>query len=472
MAIDRGYGQLQKQEQRISTSIIQGLNMLSLPAQAMYSYLVELSMVNPMLEIPEAPAMDRYEDILDKSGEELASMEFSRLGSGRDPAYYDALPAEQGDGRDEDFDPYYSRGVAFEADALIGSLKLQLSLCRLSPAERAIGLEIIGNLDDSGYFIGNLDTICLLYCQSRDVGKKVLSIVQGFQPRGIAAANVYEALCLQVEDSFPYASLAKRIIRENLRAVCDSSPAECARLYGVSADCITQTFDYIRSLEPRPGNCDERPLQINYILPDIIVRREGEELQIYLSGESENPLRINGYYLELLDRPELGEDERLYLRQSLNTARSLIHSVDIRRQTIHRAALALVSLQRDFFRFGPKFLRPLTMQRMAQEMGVNVSTVSRVVQDKYISTPYGLFPMKYFFVRALKGVDEEAVSASAAKQRIEELIAAEDTANPLTDDEISGILNEEGYRLSRRTVSKYRQAAGIPGCVKRRYKRS
>ena len=112
-----------------------------------------------------------------------------------------------------------------------------------------------------------------------------------------------------------------------------------------------------------------------------------------------------------------------------------------------------------------------TMQQMAEEMGVNVSTVSRVVQDKYVSTPYGLFPMKAFFVRALRGTDSESVSASAARQRIEELISAEDPAKPLTDDEISRILNEEGCCLSRRTVSKYRQAAGIPGYVNRRYKK-
>ena len=471
MTTDRSYGQLQKQEQRISTSIIQGLNMLSLPAQAMYSYLVELSMANPMLDIPESPSPDRYEDILDRDDAGLNVTEQPRFDAGRDDAYYDGLSFDSGYGGDEDFDPYYSRGVAFEADALVGSLKLQLSLCRLSPEERAIGLEIIGNLDDSGYFVGNLDTICLLYCQSTEVGKKVLSLIQGFQPKGIAAANVYEALCLQVEDSFPYAALARRIIKENLRAVCDGTPAECAKLYGVSRECITQTFDYIRSLEPRPGNCDERPLQINYILPDIIVKKFGDELRVYLSNDSDVSLSINECYLELLDRPELNEGERLYLRQQLNAARSLIHSVDIRRQTIHRAALALVSLQRDFFRFGPKFMRPLTMQHMAEEMGVNVSTVSRVVQDKYVSTPYGLFPMKAFFVRALRGTDSESVSASAARQRIEELISAEDPAKPLTDDEISRILNEEGCCLSRRTVSKYRQAAGIPGYVNRRYKK-
>lgn len=470
MAIDRGYGQLQKQEQRISASIIQGLNMLSLPAQALYSYLVELSMDNPMLEIPEVPAVDGYNDILNQTASDLDERELPEIDSGLDPAYYDGLPAEQGWVSEEKFDPYYSRGTAFEADALVGSLKLQLSLCRLSPAEQAIGLEIIGNLDENGYFAGNLDTICLLYCQSLEVGKKVLSIIQGFEPRGIAAADVYEALCLQVDDAFPYAELARKIINENLRAVCDGSPAECAKAYGVSEKCICLTFDYIRSLEPRPGNCDERPLQVNYILPDIIVKRAGDELQVFLSSDSENPLNINEYYLQLLDRPELNDEERLYLRQQLNAARSLIHSVDVRYQTIHRTALALVSLQRDFFRFGPKYIRPLTMQQVAREIGVNVSTVSRVVQDKYMSTPYGMFPMKYFFVRALKGADEE-VSVSAVKQRIEELIASENPTKPLTDDEISGMLSEEGCCLSRRTVSKYRQAAGIPGCVKRRYKR-
>jgi RNA polymerase sigma-54 factor len=445
--------------------------MLSLPSQAMYNYLVELSMANPMLEIPEAPDSTVYKDLSDSEMPDLGR-DFSPVpDAGRDSAYYDTLPSEYSDSGDDYFDPYYSRGVAFESDALVGSLKLQLSMSGLSPVEQAIGLEIIGNLDDSGYFTGNLDSICLLYCQPPQVGKHVLSVIQGFQPRGIAASNVYEALCLQVEDSFPHAELARRIIRENLRAICDSRPEDCAKLYGVSVKCIQETFDYIRSLEPRPGNCDERPVQVNYILPDIIVKRNGDELLVYLSSDSDNLLSLSDYYLALLDEKDLSDNDKLYLRQQLNAARAIIHSVDIRRQTIHRAAVALVALQRDFFRFGPKYLRPLTMQQMAQEMGVNVSTVSRVVQDKYVSTPYGLFPMKYFFVRALKGQDDEALSAAAAKQRIIDLIAQEDHTSPLTDDELCSTLNEEGYCLSRRTVSKYRQAAGILSCVKRRTKR-
>ena len=453
------YEQVQRQEQRITSSLIQGLKMLSLPAQGMYDYLVELSMGNPMLEIPEPPTYSAF-DTLSAAG--VTAME-----RGYDPAYYGAESGVAA-AEPEDFDPYYSRGVAFEADGLVGSLKLQLAVCRLSPVENAIGLDIIGNLDDSGYFVGDLETICLLYCQPIEVGRRVLETVQGFQPRGIAARNVYEALCLQVEDSFPEAELARRIIREDLRAVCDGATAERARHYGVTAEQLTRAFDYIRTLEPRPGNCDERPLQIQYTQPDIEVRRRGTELLVTVAGENDNPLQLSDYYLDLLHRPELSSEDRQYLRGCLNNARALIHSVDIRRQTMHRAALSLVSLQGDFFRHGPDALRPLTMQQLADEMGVNVSTVCRVVQDKYIATPYGIYPMKYFFARALRGENDQLLTAEAARRQIEKLIEGEQPDAPFTDDEICARLGTMGYRLSRRTVSKYRQAAGIPSFVKRK----
>ncbi len=463
MVFAEGYGHVQKQEQRVTASMIQGLNMLSLPAQAMYDYLVELSMANPMLDIPEPRALEAY------GGDPGTGENFTSIEEGRDPGFYENY-SRFGADPDEDFDPYYSKGVSLESEALAGSLRLQLSMCRLSPVEEAIGLEIIGDLDDSGYFTGSLETICLLYCQSLDVGRRVLSLIQGFQPRGIAAANVYEALCLQVDASFPYGDLAKRIINEDLQALCDSSPAQCAARYNVSESCMCQVFDYIRSLEPRPGNCDERPLQINYIVPDIVVERREGELRIYVSGEGDNPLTINDYYLHLLDRPELNAEEKHYLRQSLNSAKALIHSVDIRRQTLSRAAHALVALQRDFFLHGPEDLRPLTMQQLADEMGVNVSTVSRIVQDKYISTSWGMFPLKRFFVRSLNGCASAELSVDAAKRRIEELISSESSSSPLTDDEICASLEKEGFRISRRTVSKYRQAAGIPSCIKRKRK--
>ena len=289
-----GYEQVQRQEQRITSSLIQGLKMLSLPVQGMYDYLVELSMANPMLEIPEPLGQGSFETV---SQAGLTAME-----RGYDPGYYGPESGVAA-AEPEDFDPYYSRGVAFEADELAGSLKLQLSVCRLSPAENAIGLDIIGNLDDSGYFIGDLETICLLYCQPLAVGRRVLATIQGFQPRGIAAHDVYEALCLQVDDSFSEAELARRIIREDLRAVCDGVTAERARHFDATAEQLQRAFDYIRTLEPRPGNCDVRPLQVQYTQPDIDVRRRGGELLITVAGENDNPLQLNDYYLDLLHQP-------------------------------------------------------------------------------------------------------------------------------------------------------------------------
>lgn len=464
MELRGGYEQLLQQEQKITASLIQGLNMLSLPVQAMYGYLVELAMSNPMLEIPDPPDLYAQEA-------ELRNFSGSRTGMerGYDAAFYGPEPGVPKED-DEEFDPFYSCGVAFEADELHGSLNLQLDLCKLSPIEHAIGLEILGNLDDRGYFIGDLNTICLLYYASPEVGERVLRIIQGFAPKGIAARNVYETLTLQVDDSFPEAELARRIIQEDLQAVCDDNVKACAMRYRTTPEKVREAFDYIRTLEPRPGNCDAGPCQVQYTQPDILVRRHGQELQVFVAGETETPLRLDDYYLDLMKQPYLSAEERQYLRTCLNNARSLIHSVDVRRQTIHRTALSLISLQSDFFRFGPQALQPLSMQQLADEMGVNVSTVSRVVQDKYIATPYGIFPLKYFFVRALRGADDSLVPANRAKQRIEELIDSENPSKPLTDDDICSILERENICISRRTVSKYRQAAGIPGYVKRRRK--
>lgn len=462
MELHGSYEQLLKQEQKITASLIQGLNMLSLPVQAMYGYLVELAMSNPMLEIPDPPDLRSQEE----SARDLPSGR-SRVERGYDAAWYgpaQGVPADD----DEASDPFYSCGVAFEADELQGSLKLQLSMCSLSPAEKAVGQEILGNLDDRGYFIGDLNTICLLYYVSPETGERVLRTIQGFSPRGIAARDVYEALLLQVDDGFDEAELARNIIRRDLQAICDGAVKRCAAKYRVSPDRVQKAFDYIRTLEPRPGNCDAPPGQIPYTQPDILVRRRGQDLEIIVAGETDTPLRLDEQYLRLMKEPDLTAEERLYLRTCLNNARSLIHSVDIRRQTIHRAALSLVSLQGEFFRRGPEALQPLSMQQLADEMGVNVSTVSRVVQDKYVATPFGVYPFKSFFVRALRGADDSPVPANRAKQRVEELIDREDPAEPLTDDEICRLLELENICISRRTVSKYRQAAGIPGYVKRK----
>lgn len=458
--------QKQKQKQSINTLVIQGVNMLALPSTAMYDYLVELSIGNPMLEIPEPPRGEVYENV--QSANELLY-----IAPGKEPGNYyndSCAPYTNGD-NGQSADPYYAAGEGFLLDGLDGILELQLSMCRLSPLQERIGRDIIGNLDKNGYFAGDLQTICLFYECSQEVGEQMLTTIQSFYPRGIAARNIYEALCLQVEESYPYAKLAKRIITEDLAEIPKGAAGVCAKKYKVSPSCIEEVFEYIKKLEPRPANCDERRFDVSYISPDIVVNNIGGELNVYVSGDGTNPLRLNEEYLDLTKRHDLSSEDELYLRTCLNSARALIHSVDIRRQTIHRAALTIATIQGDFFRYGPSHLRALSMQQMAEAMDVNVSTVSRVVQDKYISCAWGLYPFKYFFARTIGGDYENSAPSTVAKSMIEDIINSEDPLSPITDEQICQRLKQAGFCLSRRTVSKYRQAAGIPGCSSRKQKK-
>ena len=454
---------VQRQEQKVSSSMIQGLNMLTVPSYAMYDHLVELAVENPMLEIPEAPAGEVFESV--GRDEELAPARFE---TGRDPGYYSGEDAAFSASEDEEFDPYYAAGEGFYSDGLMGSLELQLSMCRPSRLEELVGLDILGSLDENGYFAGNLNSICLLYCCDISVGEKMLRTIQGFSPRGIAARDVYEALCLQVEDGFEHAELARSVIRDDLQMMSQGLCSRCAKKYKVSEQCMRRVFDYIKTLEPRPGNCDEGRFRVGYVSPDIVVRNNGGELAVYVSGDGGNPLRLNEDYLELMKHASLSAQEKQYLRSCLNAARSLIRSVDIRRQTLHKAALSLVTLQSDFFLRGPEHLSPLSMQQMAESMGVSISTVSRVAQDKYVCCPWGAFPIKHFFSRTVKGTDDGPMSAAGANKLIEQIISREDPSEPVTDEQISALLKENGYDISRRTVSKYRLAAGIPGCAQRK----
>jgi RNA polymerase sigma-54 factor len=360
--------------------------MLSLPIQGMYSYLAEVSMANPLLDIINE-CVPEYENV------PLAADEVSGLPE----QDFEDLPwnrswssADHSDDAERP-DPMNLKGTVFELDTLTGSLELQLSMCGLNPVEKAIGREIIGNLDDCGYFTGNLASICLFYEAPLALGEKVLSVIREFSPRGIAAYDVYDALCLQVEDTFPYADTTRKIICADLDCLRDGRSDLCAHKYGLPEYCINEIFDYIRRLEPKPGNCDAQPYTINYITPDIIVKYRDGDLCLFICGNEDNPLQINDEYLRMMHLPHLTPEEKAYFRARLNEARSLIRNVDVRCRTIQKFALELVKFQSDFFRLGPENIRPLTMQRMAEAMEVNVSTISRIVQEKYISTPWGTF---------------------------------------------------------------------------------
>ncbi len=447
--------QTQKQRQKLMPAVIQGVELLTMPLPAMQSYLAEAALGNPMLELfsPGGQAEAAPPDTGWEYGDEY----------GAESEYIRSVPRRREwmnyPGRDPE-ELFNLRGTMFGPDTLTGSLELQLSLCRLSPVEEAIGREIIGNLDERGYFVGGLPTICCYYQAPPAVGQRVLALIQSFVPRGIAARDVYECLCLQVEADCPYPEIARRIIREDLPWLAENQTARCARKYEMKEHDIQALFQYIRGLDPRPGNSGGPPDSVCYLIPDLIIRRQAGGFSVQISGEADDPLCLNQEYMDMLLCGALTREEQNYLSGKLKEAKALMKSVSIRHQTLRGFALALLRLQPEFFLKGPGYLRPLTMREMAGEMGVSISTVSRAAQDKYADTPWGIRPLKSFFTGSC-GTDGGAVSVQAVKSRILALVHAQDPDAPLNDTQICAALQAEGYRISRRTVTKYRQALGL-----------
>lgn len=453
---------VQSQKQKLTGAVIQGVELLTLPTATMSSYLAEAILSNPMLDLTD-PENERTDTpMIDDLGDRDLSEgpeDFS--------APFRSEKRKTASGHDGD-ELLNLKGSQFELDTLGGSLELQLSMCGLSPVENAIGKEIIGNIDERGYFVGSLPTICCYYGVGQDTGERVLSTIQSFVPRGIAARDVYECLCLQVGDEAPCPEITRRMIREDLESLGENRTADCVRKYRLSEQGVREIFAYIRTLEPRPGNCDIPHENICYTQPDLIILKKSGEYIVRNSGEGDFPLKLNEEYLRMLECADLTAQEKDYLRIKLEEARALMRSLTIRQQILHKFALSLLKLQNRFFRFGAEELCPLTMQRMAKEMGVNVSTVSRIVQGKYMETPWGMYPFKYFFSGACSKGGEEAVSVQVIKNKIRELAGAKEKAASLNDTQICARLQEAGYRISRRTVTKYRLALGLARQGRRR----
>lgn len=452
----------QSHKQKLTGAVIQGVELLTLPTATMNSYLAEAILSNPMIEI-----MDPRDEQTDARLNEKRALSDEAGEPATDTSDYYKEKRMTASEHDVD-DLFNLRGTQFELETLSGSLELQLFMCGLNPVEYAIGKEIIGNIDERGYFVGSLPTICCFYGVGQDVGQRVLSIIQGFAPRGIAARDIYECLCLQVGEEASNPEVTRRIIREDLESLGENRISDCARKYRMSEPHIRKIFAYIRTLEPRPGNCDVSRENICYTEPDLVIQKNNDEYTVQISGEGDLPLRFNTEYLQMLDRADLTPQEKDYLRTKLEEARALMRSLVVRQQIIHKFALALLKLQTCFFRYGTEGLCPMTMQHMAEEMGVNVSTVSRVVQEKYMDTPWGMYPFKFFFTGACSKCGEEAVSVQIIKNKIRELACANEKAASLNDTQICTKLQEAGYRISRRTVTKYRQALGLARQERRR----
>src|ERR671923_907017 len=335
--------------------------------------------------------------------------------------------------------------------SLSDHLMWQLSLQTDDDLMREIGAAIIGNLDDDGYLVASFDELAAMGPWKVEDVERALKLVQSFDPIGVAARDLQECLLLQLRHLGMGGTPAERIVTEHMRLLQNHQVPELARKLGLSIDELKQHIELIRHLDPKPGS-RYNPSQSQYVIPDVYVVKVEDQYVAVLNEEGLPQLRISPVYRRLLDKGAENSDEtRAYVKDKFRSALWLIKSVEQRQKTIHKVATSIINFQKDFLDHGIEYLRPLVLRDVASDIGMHESTVSRVVTNKYMHTPQGVFEMKYFFHSGIASSFGEAVSSVTIKQRIRKIIEQEDPRKPLSDSKIVNILQREGLELVRRT---------------------
>ncbi len=344
------------------------------------------------------------------------------------------------------------------ADHLMWQLNLQTS----DESLRDIGAAIVGNIDDDGYLVASVDEIASLGDWNIAEVERALDHVQKFDPIGVAARDLQECLLLQLRHMGLAGTAAEVLVRDHLRLLQNHRIPDLARAVGIEPEEVKAHIEFIKQLDPKPGS-RYTPAESQYVIPDVYIVKTDEGYRAMLNEDGLPQLRISPVYRRLLDKGgEASDETRAYVKDKFRSALWLLKSVDQRQKTILKVATSIINFQRGFLDHGIEHLRPLVLRDVANDIGMHESTVSRVVNNKYMHTPQGVYEMKYFFHSGISSSYGESVSSVTIKQRIKKIIEAEDARRPLSDSKIMNILQKEGLVLARRTIAKYREELKIP----------
>jgi RNA polymerase sigma-54 factor len=349
-----------------------------------------------------------------------------------------------------------------EKPGLLAHLKWQLAHSDLDETEMDIALFIAGNLNRYGFLETDIEEIMEKTKCDRDSAEYVLEVVQDLDPSGIAARDVSESLYLQLERLGQGRSLAADIVKNHLSLLETRNYKALARATGRKKSEILSAVEFIISeLTPYPGlpYADE---ETNYIVPDVYVLKIDGEYIIRLNDDDLPRLKLSSYYQNLLQNDlAIPKESRNYMAEKLKNAEWFIKSIHQRQRTIYKVMESLLHFQHDFFEKGPKFLKPLILRDVAEDIEMHESTISRVTSNKYAHTPQGIYELKYFFSTAIPRQGEEALASESIRTRIKKMIMEEDKNKPLSDNAISLMLAEDNIDIARRTVAKYREQLKI-----------
>ena len=346
------------------------------------------------------------------------------------------------------------------ADHLMWQLNLHMQ--SIDEAVREVGAAIVGNIDEDGYLVASLDEIAALGGWDIALVERALAHVQTFDPIGVGARDLQECLLLQVQHLGLSGTPVETLIHDHLRLLQNHRIPELARALGLEPEEIKHQLEIIKHLDPKPG-ARYTPVDSQYVIPDVYIVKTDDGYRAALNEDGLPQLRISPVYRRLLDKgSETSDETRAYVKDKFRSALWLLKSVDQRQKTIIKVATSIVSFQREFLDGGIAHLRPLVLRDVATDIGMHESTVSRVVNNKYMHTPQGVYEMKFFFHSGINSSFGESVSSVAIKQRIRKIIEGEEPRRPLSDSKIMNILQKDGLTLARRTIAKYREELKIP----------
>ncbi|NJM93806.1 MAG: RNA polymerase factor sigma-54 [Cytophagales bacterium] len=474
-------GLTQTLQQKLSPQQIQFIKLLQIPTAELDTRIEEELEINPALEEgrDEEPAEasteadDEYADDFEETREE--SQDDLSLEDYLHDDYSGYKMQGDGNGGDED-----DREMPIPTmTTLTETLMMQLGFLRLSERQKIIGEQLIGSIESDGYIRREPEAIVndLAFAQNVETTveevEEILHQIQSFDPPGIAARNLQECLLLQLDRKIDHpetVEVAKKIVEDCFEEFTKKHYDKIMRkLYLRNEDLLKDAVNLITRLNPKPGGTTSGMIKTQYLIPDFILVNNSGKLELSLNSKNAPELRISPSYSEMMHAYDKSDkkDKKLketvsFVKQKLDAAKWFIDAIKQRQQTLLNTMNAIVQYQVEFFQDGDeRKLKPMILKDIAEEIGMDISTVSRVANSKSVQTEFGIYPLKYFFSEGIATDSGEDVSSREVKHHLKEMIENEDKRKPLSDDKLEKLLKAKGYNIARRTVAKYREQLNI-----------
>lgn len=473
-----------RQELKINPRLYQAMDLLYMPLLDLQNHLKQELLNNPFLDMIEPDEEDEEGEegeILEEQTEETEAEKAEKEEKSEidwEEILLDGFDA--GGRREEHEEREYYEPVTVDTRDLADHLRDQVTLQDLNGRQMYLAEEFIGNINEDGYLACGLEKIVegvnesvqkVVEEHDREVSdlplytiaeaEEMLGVIQSLDPPGVGARDLRECLMLQLREAGLEHSVPYRLVRDCFEELIAHRWSEISKKFGISPADVQKAADEIAKLDPKPGLVYSDASD-NYIIPDLIVDKIDGKYFVFLNDANLPRLKLSKAYQEIArDKKKFDGENKEFISNKLNSANWMIQAIEQRRQTMLKVMNYIVDRQREFFEKGVQFLKPLTLREVAEVISMHESTVSRVTNEKFVQTPRGVLPLKFFFSSGLSTTAGEDVSARGIKAQIEKLVSEENPKHPLTDQAIVNILKETGVQIARRTVAKYRDQLGV-----------